>query len=681
MPHLWNDILVVTLEELVPDYYTYDSLKKAYQRAEKRGYGIRRVQKGGKYRQLLIDFDSLPNEIKEAMGDPRKIDHILERFYRTDKQAVIFFQSFQFEDLCYLNSDIQIKYITNASMFMALRDLRAAREQEIIGKGFRPKGIFNTLCHDAITFQPYLKKLHDVQHSLPENPRRFQYNYEKFHAEGYESLISKKHKNTNSLKVDEHVIALLNDMFADKVAKPNSVRVYEQYDAFLSAYIEVINQETGELYNPKEYPKLSENTVRGWLNAWDNRIATHTVRSGNRQVLMHKYKTSHSLIQPKYAGSIISIDDRQPPFVYSDNKRAWMYMGIDLASEAWTVWVHGTTKEGMIIDFYRQMVRNYHEWGFNLPDGLEAESSLNSNFKSSFLMEGNMFQNVRIEANNARGKRVERYFSDIRYRQEKDYEGWLGRPHALSESNQLGPVKQMVSFNAIIEMAMSNIEEWNNMPHSKHPDMTRWEYFYQNQNPDLKPTNYKGILPYLGYKTQTSVNVGEIRFQNSLWLLGDNGKIHLGENLIKVMKRVEGEKVDVYWLDDNEGNVMKALVYIGDQYICEALPKPAYNRAKIEQTPEDLVNRELMSSYVATITAFQKRQVKSLNTTIILGEKPKTLNNKFRINNPIIDTNEFDYSAFEETKPEILPEIEEDEFEYAYVETSSSIDKEMIDRF
>ena len=47
----------------------------------------------------------------------------------------------------------------------------------------------------------------------------------------------------------------------------------------------------------------------------------------------------------------------------------------------------------------------------------------------------------------------------------------------------------MVSFNAIIEMAMSNIEEWNNMPHSKHPDMTRWEYFYQNQNPRITSYN------------------------------------------------------------------------------------------------------------------------------------------------------------------------------------------------
>ena len=95
---------------------------------------------------------------------------------------------------------------------------------------------------------------------------------------------------------------------------------------------------------------------------------------------------------PKLAGSIISIDDRQPPFWYDKGKRMWFYIGIDIASRAVTTFVYGKSKTGIILDFYRQMVRNYHELGLNLPAELEAESALNSSFKNTFLQEGKNVQ-------------------------------------------------------------------------------------------------------------------------------------------------------------------------------------------------------------------------------------------------------------------------------------------------
>ena len=124
---------------------------------------------------------------------------------------------------------------------------------------------------------------------------------------------------------------------------------------------------------------------------------------GNRQVLIGDTIPYHSLLHlPAYY-----IDDRQPPFEYAKGKRMWFYNGIDLGSEAFTTWVYGKTKEGIIMEFYRQMVRNYEEWGFKLPYELECESSLNSSFADTFLREGYMFEAVRIEANNARGKCIE----------------------------------------------------------------------------------------------------------------------------------------------------------------------------------------------------------------------------------------------------------------------------------
>ncbi|MGB4776122.1 MAG: hypothetical protein WBP45_13165, partial [Daejeonella sp.] len=353
-------------------------------------------------------------------------------------------------------------------------------------------------------------------------------------------------------------------------------------------------------------------------------------------------------------------------------KRVWFYNAYDIASECFTCWVHGKTKEGIITEFYQQLIRNYADWGFNLPAELECESSLNASFKDTFLREGSMFQHVRIEANNARGKYIERVFGKLRYQYEKDDKGWLARPHSLKESNQAGPQEtKELPYSEIVENALRHIEEWNNEPHSVHTHMSRWEVFCEMQNPNLKPTNYQSFLPHIGYKTSTSVNTGIIRLQRHEFLLGDQGKICTGEKLINLMKQTEGHSIDVYWLDDHEGKVSKALVFIGTQYICEAIAKPTYNRAKIEQTPQDLANRELMSAYVATIEAYGRRQKQSIDrVTMIANTTPQKKSFVMRGLKTAIQTST--------AETEILSELPETEFE---TNTSQSFVRAIKDRF
>jgi hypothetical protein len=695
MPHFFNDILVVTYDELVPEFYKSVAVVSGKcARDERKGYGLKRVSgKGGGGHVVLLAYDSLPIEIQAALGDPRKTEHILERYYKTDNQAVEFYQKFKFDDYSYLADDVQTKYITNASMLKAVIDLKIAREHEIISKGFIPKKIYETLCEDAISFNAILKKRYDVEHTLPEHHLRFKETFQKFQKDGYKSLISLKHKNKNSAKVDEHVVALLNNIFCDVSAKPTPTEVARQYDAFLDGYLDVVNKETGESYEAAGFPRLSENTVRIYINTWENKIGTYAKRSGNRQKLMQQFIPAHSMKHTKYAGSIISVDDRQPPFWYNENRnRVWFYMGIDLGSEAWTVWVNDTNKQGMILNFYRQMVRNYYEWGFNLPLELECESSLNSDLKEGLLMPGRMFTDVRIEANNARAKKIERYFGKLRYQEEKKHAGWLGRPSALSEANQPSPLSlkaekvQMKSYKEIVELSLSDVEKWNNSEHSKHPGKTRWEVFCEMQNPATKPINWRGILPYIGWETKSTCNTGIIKLQSSEWLLGDCGEIYFGENLIKLLVQCEGQNVDMYWLDDNEGNVMKALVYMGNQYICEALPKPMHSRAKVEQTDEDLRNFEIMSKYVATINGYMNKSMKLIDGLLIIGEKPRTLNNKFKINkqkNEDVEiesriASDFENEAIKEVETLAMPDYED---ELDYMKGMATVNKGLFDRY
>ena len=76
--------------------------------------------------------------------------------------------------------------------------------------------------------------------------------------------------------------------------------------------------------------------------------------------------------------------------------------------------------------------------------------------------------------------------------------------------------------------------------------MSRFEYFLSKQKPDLPKTNYKLLLPYLGYKVKTSCNARYINLQRQKRAIAENGVILTGNDLIEKMKMIEGKDIDVY---------------------------------------------------------------------------------------------------------------------------------------
>lgn len=644
MPHYLGHTLVVTKDELVPKYYnTLGTLKSLVSRYKDLPYGIKKVQSGGNGRQMLIAFDSLPRTIQDSIGDPRKMKHPLLKHWEISPLATRFYTEFEFEDGTPLKQDFIEQYITNASTLIALEGLRLERLAEWASKrNGKTTGLMETLRVDLITFNEFLPKIHSHAHTLEVGERHFSRIMKDFlngdeNSFNFGSLISKKLRNKHAQIMTEEMISLLNEIFAGQQSKPTKTEVADKYEGFLNGKVEVINRETGEEYDPtdrRKFKKISESSIIAWLSKWENEIGTYAKRSGDRQKLMGKFIPYHSLETIKEAGVMISIDDRQPPFFYDKGKRMWFYMGIDLGSEAWTAWVWGERKEGLILDFYRKMVRNYTEWGFNLPLELECESSLNASFKDTFLKNGAMFQNVRIEANNARGKKIERYFGKLRYDFEKDKKGWMARPFARKESNQSlhGKDKEIIiPKEEIINNSLYDIQEWNNMEHRLHKGKTRWEVFCEMQTKATNPTNWRAILPYLGYKTKTSLNAGICRFRSSEWLLGLGGEIALGEDLIRLMKYVEGKDFEVFWLDGNDGEVLKAMIYYDDMMLCELLPKPKYSRSHHELDDTGKINRQIMSAYENTVHAYMRDRKNDIDSVLVIDRRSKVLNQKFTI--------------------------------------------------
>jgi len=635
MPYIFENKVAVEKEELIPVFWsTLGTLLSEIHRYKDKSQGIKRLTRGCNGSLLRIDFDSLKPHIQEALGDPRKVNHPLENYFQFDPGAVRYYSKFK-RDGSYLSTDEQDRYIINASVLQAVIKLESARTQERIKMKGSLRGISDSLVYDVDSFQNSLKVLHKKTHTLPTG-KRFKSLLKEFKEQSYYVIIKDPTGagKQGARKVFDKELMILNALFKNQLHKPTPTEVARNYEAFINGYAEIFNEDTGEMFDPKDFKALSQATIINYINKWENKIATHQARSGDRQQYMNKYKPHHQMDLPFFASSIISIDDRNPPFWYEKGKRAWFYIGCDVASRCFTTVVYGKSKEGLILDFYRQMVRNYTEWNLPLPHELECESSLNSSFKETILRPGAMFQEVKIEANNARGKYIERMFGSMRYEVEKEEFGWIGRPHAKSEANQSGPGKnEIIPYNELINARMLNIETWNNSPHPEDKTVSRWDYFLNNQNPNLQPTNWNSILPYIGFKTESTCKLGYVTLQGRKRAIAEDGQILTGDALIHKMRAIEGKQVDIYWLDGNDGEVIKSLVYQGGRLICEIMEMPRYNRASIERTEADKLALELQSSYVATVESFAKSQRRSIENINIIDNTPVIVNSNFKFSN------------------------------------------------
>ena len=130
MPYLWtNNKVAVEIDELVPKFWNqYETLKKELYRYKDKPYGIKRLQLGGNGRKMLVDFDSLKDEIQEALGDPRKVDNPLEMFFEWDADAPTYYAKFKRAGSA-LEQKEQDRYVLNASVMKAVIKLE---EKELL---------------------------------------------------------------------------------------------------------------------------------------------------------------------------------------------------------------------------------------------------------------------------------------------------------------------------------------------------------------------------------------------------------------------------------------------------------------------------------------------------------------------------------------------------------------------
>lgn len=434
----------------------------------------------------------------------------------------------------------------------------------------------------------------------------------------YSFFIHKNFGNDHRLLVTEATEQLFNDIYVMN-NKPNYTQVHKHYSDFVAGITSIVNLGTAEQYNPAQFAPLSSSTVYEYVSAWENKTVTHKKRSSDKIMYNDTYRPYASLENPSFAGSLLSMDDRDLPFKTITGVRVKAYLAMDVCSECFVGQAYDATDKDirLVMDCFANLYQHLLANGYNQPAEVEVEQHLMSTLKEGILQPGAVFPYVRFaQAANPQEKSIERAFRRMRYGVDKQVDGWIPRPFARDESNQSrteDDIKTAYTPAEVIEIAKSNITTWNSQPHSdqrKFKGLTRLQVWQQRQNPNLLPIAWPQVARYIGKQTETSINRGELRAFNQLYVL---------PKMKDVAKLDNGKDLTVYGIQNEYGYTPEVHIYKNNEYIITAFQKAKWQKARIEQTDADKLAMATQQSYTAGFDLTVKTKKAKLSELLIMN--------------------------------------------------------------
>ena len=575
-------------------------------RAQARRGRIKVLRKGGgKGGSVLIDYDSLPIELRDKVDKRIGTDAVhvatlrkwFSDHYRRDRGAMEYYPkrlrelniSLPLERIAQLTEE----YTVNASVLMAVKNLQAdirLLKRVMGGK----KTIRWEQLASAISYYRQ-----EVGHTLPQSAARFRKALREFDDRGYESLISKKFGNQQTRKVDRDTLYLLLALDNDDT-RPYNTTVAERYNSFVDGLLAVYNPETGELYDPHKYKNLSDTTVANYLSTPEAKALRgkvhddyQTWRGKNQPFVLRK--------RPTMSLSKISLDDRDLKIKINWREQGVseivslkIYLAYDLASQAIIGYsFSGKKRHDIFIGCLRSTFRTLLANNLPCPYEAEVEQHLVSDFKETLMRPGALFPEPNFLApGNSQAKGAEHMNRLFKYQTEKEYIPNTGRHYARLDANQTNEEKsfdehndrfkaKVWAYEDAVAFYEALIHEYNHSPHSNEAywgGRTRWEVLMSSVNPQLAEVDRHKLATLLGEHRSTSVRRGHIKANYRSFALSPEG--------ISKLKSRDG-KVDAYWWEQTDGEMGEVYVYAGGRYIETAEEIIRINEAKAEQTEED----------------------------------------------------------------------------------------------
>jgi hypothetical protein len=407
--------------------------------------------------------------------------------------------------------------------------------------------------------------------------------------------------------------------------KPFAADVYTLYGLFLAGKIQLVDQSTGELFEPHNFCDkegnpimLSESTVWNWLNKPANRAVVDSKRN-NSFSFNTMHRPHHVRKAPMYSFSKISMDDRDLPRKTTEGSRVKAYYSYDVASGCIVGASYSRTKdEELFLECCRDMFRLIEREHLPMPLEVEVENHLVNKFFDDLAI---MFPYIRIcNPGNSQEKHAEHFNRAKKYGTEKQTQNGIGRWWARSEAYRVDNnkidnefVEKVYTYDSIVADDYAAIKAYNNSVHpnkKRYGGKTRWQVLLESVNPNApqvsKPVVYKSI----GERTETTINRNQYcQVQYAKY----------GIPSVDVLNKLETNNysVQAYYLPNVDGVITEVYLYQGQTYLCKAARIEQYSTAKAEWTNDDAQAYTNQAKYVSEFDATIKEGKRKLASIVI----------------------------------------------------------------
>jgi len=625
----YNNILCISTPELTNPEDEIISYK-ALRRYVDRNPNVR-VRRGSPAGPALLSWNSLRDDLKQACvaryGDPAKqVRHnALEEMIVPDAKAAQYYSSYQLEDGRNLPFDVQQEYTINACVLNAVNKLVNNRKAKSRALGNRAKQVWELVSSAVNDLQDPWK------HSLPANPVRLKDKLKHYLEGSYPVLIHRGYGNGNSRKVNDRIERLIMSIYSMQNL-PFMDWVHDYYLRFLGGELQIVDGETGELYNREDfyddkkqtYITISKATVYNVLKNPANDVIIDRMRSSriDHDTKATLYNRRHA---PVYSLSKISADDRTLPRKTLDGKWVNAYYAFDVASGVVLSAVYDDRNPDteMVWECFRELYRNVEQNNLMWPIELEVENHLMKPLEEQLRQ---MFSFVTYtNPGTSKSKRAEHYIHAKKYQDERRHQIGIGRWYSKSKHYGIKTSTKDPDYKEprlpreqIIAEDMESVMRFNNELHPNqkfHPGMTRWQVLVEKMNPDAgRPEKYK-LFRFMGMQTDTSIrNNDAVQVQYQAY----------GIEKFEVLRLLKPNnyKVTACYVPAGDGSINEVYLYQGERFISRATLIERYNEAKAERTERDEQIRTQQAKRKANFYKLEKEGVASkIARKIIIEEQ------------------------------------------------------------
>ena len=630
MIEYYNDILAIEVKWLAGDrkskrgqimtYAQYVNLKRSKR--------LKHLQNGGNGRKALVEYDSLPDWIKEAIiaqigkspYDVQKYQYF-KKYIIDDAEARHYYVTYTLPDGRFLPDKKRLEYYTNAILTNAIINYH----NDVKGKRSAMRsnsGLWENLSTLINYFRP------EYNHTLPKTSGSLRNKVNQYKKQGYDAFISGKFGNKNKQKINEQIEELVMSLYAME-NKPYEDEVWEAYMEFITGKMSLFvktGDRKGEIIDVEDfYDKngepilISKGTVRNILNKYrdivDKKRNDWLYYNNIHRPHHHRHAATFSL-------SKLTLDDRDLPPLLTSGGHVKAYFVWDAMSEVILGVAYSTTKDELLfISAMQDAFRNLYNLGLGMPLEVEVEHHLVIKFKEqletifSFVRWGN--------PGNAQEKKAERLNKKFKYAHEKK-QFPTGRFYAKLEANRPKVTKiwtdegmtnkvDKYSFNQIVEIYNMMIDEYNNSKHSRF-NKSKIEVLIENQNPKAQKLPMPVISKAFGFKTET-----KLRRSQYVQVARQNYQLP-NPSYIRRIDRTK--RLTAYYIPEADSTINQVYIYQFGNYIasCNLIDKYSEARSEWDNENNDEEKYLEQSKYLAKFDKNQKEETKRILNIEVMPE-------------------------------------------------------------